>query len=133
MNEKKLLVVDDDKAVGDLIRRISVKQGFETLVLLDSVKFQEICESFDPDVILLDIVMPNADGVELLRYLAKSRSRARIIFISGYGANYLSTAERLSEAHGLESVRALAKPIDIQELRDALAGDSVDSAPPQFG
>lgn len=126
MNEQKLLIVDDDRAVGDLIRRVGVKQGFETLVLDDSGKFQDICESFDPDVILLDIVMPHADGVELLRYLAKSRSRARIIFISGYGANYLSTAERLSEAHGLGFVRALTKPIDIQELRGALAGDNAN-------
>ena len=121
MNGRRLLIVDDDEAVGDLIRRVGEKEGFCTRVLLESTAFEEVCADFDPHVILLDVVMPNADGVELLRYLAECRSTASIILISGYGANYLSAAEHLGQAEGLNSVRTLTKPIDINELRDALS------------
>ena len=121
MNGRKLLIVDDDEAVGDLIRRIGEKEGFRTRVLLESTQFQEVCSAFEPDVILLDVVMPNADGVELLRYLAERRCTAKIIVVSGYGANYLSMAEHLGEAQGLSAVQTLTKPIDINELRGALS------------
>lgn len=121
MSKRRLLIVDDDEAVGDLIKRVGERQGFSTQVLLESERFQEVCEAFDPHVILLDVVMPNADGVELLRYLVERGTTARIIFVSGYGANYLATAERLGKAHGLSSIQTLTKPIDINELRDALA------------
>ena len=66
--------------------------------------------------------MPNIDGVELLQCLAERGSTARIIFVTGYDASYLTMAEHLGEAHGLGSIRTLSKPIDINELRGALCG-----------
>jgi DNA-binding response OmpR family regulator len=118
---RRLLIVDDDLPVAELIERVAQRQGFDTLVARDPARFAEVWQAFDPDIILLDIVMPELDGIALLHQLAAAECRARVILISGSDPYLLECGQRLGQAYGLQSVQCLHKPIGLSELRSSLA------------
>ena len=65
MDEKRLLVVDDEPEFGEYVRKVAVELGYEVEVTGDGKSFMKAYESFNPSVIALDLVMPEIDGVEL--------------------------------------------------------------------
>lgn len=119
-NLNRLLVIDDDPAVGSLIGRIARRAGFDVIVTNDVSDFKQRVRNWRPAMISLDLAMPEADGVELLRYLADERSTARIVIISGFDERILEAANHLGAARGLNMAGMLPKPVQIEELRDLL-------------
>ena len=120
MNDKRLLVVDDDPAVGEIIGTVAEELGYEVMVTLNPAQFRDLYASFDPTAIIVDIVMPEIDGIELLRYLAGENCKALIILTTGYSDSYLKYARELGKSSGLESIATLAKPFRLNELRAAV-------------
>jgi DNA-binding NtrC family response regulator len=117
---KRLLVIDDEIEIGEFIRVVAEEMGYEVRVTASADEFRSLCDTFAPTVIMLDVVMPDIDGIELLRYLAGKHCRARVMVMSGYSAKYLESAERLSQAYGLGHVEPLTKPIRLAKLREVL-------------
>ena len=72
-------------------------------------------------VVVIDVVMPKTDGIELVKLLAESGCNARILVISGYAERYLRNTKSLAEAFGLPSVKTMTKPLEISELESFLA------------
>ena len=70
---KTLLIVDDEVDFGNLVRRVAEGLGFEVVVLSDSREFKETYNQLDPDKIVLDIVMPGIDGIEIVNWLIEHR------------------------------------------------------------
>lgn len=120
MADKRLLVIDDETEIGEFIRVVAEEMGYDVRVTASAEEFRALYESFDPTVIMLDVVMPEIDGIELLRYLAAKKCRARVLVMSGYSAKYLESAERLSEAYGLGNIEPVTKPIRLAKLRELL-------------
>ena len=65
MAAKRLLVIDDDSQIVEFVRMVAEKQGFEVAATSDPDEFMRTYGAFDPNVILLDVVMPGKDGIEL--------------------------------------------------------------------
>ena len=82
MNEKRLLVVDDEVAFGAFVRRVAQGLDFAVEVTSTADAFKEAYERFHPTVIVLDIVMPETDGIELIRWLGTMNCTARITSLS---------------------------------------------------
>jgi CheY-like chemotaxis protein len=120
MAEKRLLVVDDQPALGEIVRRTAEGLDYEVVVTEHAEEFMAEYETFDPTTIVLDIVMPDIDGIELVAWLVERKCRARILVASGYNNRYAKMAETLGAAKGLQ-IMFLEKPFRITELRDALA------------
>jgi DNA-binding response OmpR family regulator len=74
-----------------------------------------------PLAIILDLFMPEADGIDMMRELAGRRSRAPLIIISGKGPNYLKVAEEFAKVWRLPVLCTLRKPIDTNRLQACLA------------
>ena len=74
-----------------------------------------------PDVITLDMVMADRDGVETVRWLAAQKCTARIIIMSGFNVLYTRAAKVLGEAQGKLHITTLQKPVKLADLRVALA------------
>lgn len=72
-------------------------------------------------VIVMDVVMPEVDGIELVQWLAQEKCQAKILIVTGYNPHYADAAKRLVSAGDLPSVQTLTKPISLADLRAALA------------
>ena len=120
MSGNALFVIDDEPAICALIKRIGEACGYAVAVASDPALFKQQYRAVAPSVICLDLAMPGADGIELLRYLAAEGCRARVLVISGYNSTMVQMAVRLGEALGVEIAGVLAKPIRLAELRNLL-------------
>jgi CheY-like chemotaxis protein len=96
--------------------------GYEVEATQDPEIFKKLSLSFEPTLILMDVVMPEQDGLELLRHLALNKISTPIILISDYDEQLLNTVAKIGSALGL-NVRAIQKPIGPKAWRDLLASD----------
>jgi CheY-like chemotaxis protein len=113
----RMLVIDDEEDICETIAEIADGYKFETVTVSNPENVSSVLASFKPDFIMLDLMMPGTDGVELLRLLADHVRDARLCLISGSDSRVLNSARRLGSAHGLNVVAAMEKPLDITMLR----------------
>lgn len=121
MPQPRLLVIDDDLPTGTLFRRIAEKMDYSVEVTDSAVLAQEVFTRFHPQVIILDLVMPDVDGIEMVRWLTGVGFNGRVIMVSGYSESYLQAAVTMLKARGVEDAMALTKPISVEALRECLA------------
>jgi len=112
----RLLIIDDEEDICDLIAELAERRGLEPKTTSDAENVSAILNGFTPDVIMMDLMMPGVDGVELLRLLSEKAKAAKLCLISGSDARVLNSAKRLGGAHGLDVVAALEKPLTIPTL-----------------
>ena len=129
MAKRRILILDDDAAVGQTIQWIAESLGFEAEFVTHSGEFFRIIDERCPEIITIDLVMPEMDGVEILRLLAERKCRAKIIVSSGMGPRVLDAAERSASQHGLDIVGILPKPVSRDALR-LLVGEGSDPQEP---
>lgn len=72
MNEKKILIVDDEKPIVDILKFNLEKEGFSTAVAYDGEEAINLALSIKPDLILLDLMLPKVDGFNVCKELRKS-------------------------------------------------------------
>ena len=107
---KKALIVEDDRNIAELLRLYLEKDGFEAVWAADGGEGVEKARSIEPDVILLDIMLPVKDGWQVCREV-RSFSRAPILMLTAKG----ETADKIA---GLElgADDYITKPFEIKEL-----------------
>ncbi len=125
MNEKRLLVVDDEPEFGEFVRKVAVDLGYEVQVTTNGRAFQKAYENLQPTTIVLDMVMPEMDGNEIVLWLMQQQYASNLIIITGYSPDYAADAKQLAEFKGLRSVTTLTKPIRLAKLREVLMGGNV--------
>jgi len=115
----KILVVDDESDVGEFVCAAAHGMGFDCTATTDAKSF---LEELTPDttLILLDLLMPEIDGVELLRLLGEQKCKAGIVLMSGVGKRVRETAGQLAQILGLSIVGHLQKPFRLAELEEVL-------------
>lgn len=121
MSNQRLLIVDDEPDFGQMVARVAADLGYEARVTTNGYEFQAAYQELQPTLIVLDMVMPEMDGNELVVWLMEQGYAARLIIITGYSPEYAKDAQLLAEFKGLRSVITLAKPIRIAQLREALS------------
>ncbi len=117
---RKLLIVDDDAGLTKAYARIGVGAGFEVHVVNDPLNATEAFPTFKPDVAIIDMIMPEKDGIDVLNEVPLTGQPARIIVTSGYGDAMLRLATGLAEFHANGRVSVLKKPIRRAELEKLL-------------
>jgi CheY-like chemotaxis protein len=113
--------MDDEAAFARFVRRIAEGEGYEVEVLTLPREFAETFERFDPNVVILDVVMPEIDGIELIRWLIAREAHIKLIVMTGFNPMYATMGAVLAEAHGLMEVTSVVKPIGVADLRKLLA------------
>ena len=78
---KKILVVDDEKPISDIIKFNMAKEGYEVLTAFDGREALEVFAAENPDIIILDLMLPEIDGLEVARTIRKT-SNVPIIVLS---------------------------------------------------
>ena len=116
----RLLVIDDQADLCEFISEAAAVLGFETCAVTEPDAFRRAVQEFQPTVVVLDLQMPGADGIELLRYLGERGSKAQVLVASGMDQRVLATAEQIGRAQGLNMLGALQKPILLADLEATL-------------
>ncbi|HUL44471.1 MAG TPA: response regulator [Bacteroidota bacterium] len=126
MDEKtlrRILLVDDEVGFAELLRDLLVMDNYEVDVAHDGQEGLEKIESFKPDVIISDIVMPRLSGFEMFKKVkaAPATSSIPFLFITGFQDERV-----LAEARKIGVFGILRKPIDIEQIENRLK-DLLDS------
>ena len=110
VNKQKILIVDDDNNIAELISLYLTKECFETMIVGDGESALSAVDSFSPNLILLDLMLPGIDGYQVCRELRAS-SQVPIIMLSAKG-------EIFDKVLGLElgADDYMIKPFDSKEL-----------------
>lgn len=114
---ERLLVLDDDFAIGHTIGFIAKEQGFACKTATTPREFFEELDRWQPTHIALDLVLPEMDGIEVLRKLGERQCKAGIIIMSGTGSRVVGAAQRSALEHGLNIIGVLDKPFLPSKLR----------------
>ncbi|MBS0393479.1 MAG: EAL domain-containing response regulator [Proteobacteria bacterium] len=120
ISANRLLVVDDQPDILDFVGQVAESVGYEVRLANDAAQFREAVRSFRPTLMLLDLQMPQTDGIELIRELGATGTRASILISSGMDQRVLQSAEQLGIAHGLKMAGFLQKPIMLADLEAIL-------------
>jgi len=110
----KLLIVDDAKLIHFLVKKILTAKEITDIEYADAYNGNEaiaLAEEFQPDLVLLDVVMPEKDGIEALREIKENNPSMSVIMVSSLG-----TEEKVSEAIKLGATAFIQKPFDEDEL-----------------
>ena len=123
--KKKILLVDDDKGIVEVIKRALEEEGFEVAFAYDGAEGFEKLQSESPDLIILDISMPSMNGYEFMRAL---RAKKVIEVKPVTPVIVLTAKEEMKEMFKLEGAKEyLVKPVEapdlIQKVRKQLKSD----------
>lgn len=124
-NLSRLLAVDDDPSSAELIVRVAERCGYEAFATSDSRGVVNLTKALNPEILAVDICMPNVDAPELFRLLAEAEISARILIVSGQDFSVLERTRRLAESLGLHVPYVLQKPVDFKKLREMLTAPEV--------
>lgn len=118
MVKPKILVIDDEAPIRDMLRRTLEREGFLVAVAADGNKGLEIYRDDPADLIITDIVMPEKEGLETIMELKKDFPDVKIIAISG--GTKVGSGEYLGMAEMFGAVKAFQKPFKREELLSAI-------------
>jgi CheY-like chemotaxis protein len=118
--KRRLLAIDDNEDSAELIARVAGKCGYEARSMSDTETLHSVLETWRPQVLTLDLCMPE-DGIALLGSIKASGFSGALIIISGQDDWLRRAAAKLASARGISDVHDLSKPIDLKALRDLLA------------
>lgn len=108
----RILIVDDEPAVADLIEAVLVGEGYTVAIARDGAQGLLLARDWNPDLILMDVMLPGVDGGTAIRRLKSDPATAEIPIVAmSAGRTIRRQSDELSEADA-----ALAKPFDIDAL-----------------
>ena len=117
MKEKTVLIIDDDEKVLEAIKDVLETDSYVVRTASDGASGIRCFDADPPDLVITDINMPDVEGIELIRTLAKRDRKVPVIAMSGdpVGSKFLKAARLLG------AVDTLLKPFSTAELRDKVA------------
>jgi two-component system response regulator PilR (NtrC family) len=120
----RLLIVEDEAVLRKHLGRLLEREGYEVVSAASRAEAMERLAAERFDAVLLDIKLPDGDGLDVLAALAPDQRPHRTMVMTAF-----STPENEARAHDLRVDRLLRKPLDLGQLVHAVRGD----AAPQRG
>jgi len=118
---RKVLIVEDDNGMRAFLEEGLQKSGYSVYGACNGIQAKGIFEQFKPDVLVLDIVMPDMDGIEFIKWLSSQAPGVKVVIISGYNMRYAEIAHIIGEASGMLGIQVLTKPLRLNEILAAVS------------
>jgi CheY-like chemotaxis protein len=116
----RLLAVDDNADSAELVGRIGQKCGYEVRVASRPAEVRDLLVEWKPDIITLDLCMPDSDAIDLFPFLQQLPFVGAVLIISGHDEWLRKSAGKLASARGLHVAGDMQKPVDTAALRQVL-------------
>ncbi len=113
--EKTILVVDDEGGIRETVREILTDEGYKVAEAQQGARALDLIGKVRPDLVLLDIWMPDMDGIDLLKHIKDRQPETRVIMISGHGNIHTAVA-----AAKLGAFDFLEKPLSLDSLLETV-------------
>jgi len=120
-----ILAVDDNEVILSLIAEVAKLNGYQMRSAHTAEEFFAAYEEREPALMMIDIVMPDMDGLEMIQKLAEKNSQVPLVIMSGY--EYVDDQGIKLLAKRLKLVKFLRKPFEIEELMELFA-NTLESA-----
>lgn len=118
-----VLIVDDESMTRDLLRMMLTPAGFEILEAEDGLDALEKLDSVIPDIVLLDVMMPNMDGITLCQRLRDNGTTANLpVIMLSAKTNLNAIEEGLSAGANKYLTKPIARKILLSTIRELIAG-----------
>jgi DNA-binding response OmpR family regulator len=111
----RILVVDDESTIAAILEQTLTRAGYDVLVARDGLDAMQKLLMGSIDLVVTDIIMPNMNGLEMIKEMQKKYPKVKIIAISGGGPKGGPT-DYLEVAKDLGAARCLFKPFMLNEL-----------------
>ncbi|QDG77178.1 EAL domain-containing protein [Labrenzia sp. PHM005] len=115
----KIFVYDDEADFAEFVEEAVADFGHEAVIATNADEFADRF-SAETDLIFLDLFMPDVNGIECIRFLAKTGNNARLVLMSGQDPAILSAAQEGARASGLTVLETLQKPISLNTIEAVL-------------
>jgi DNA-binding response OmpR family regulator len=102
---KKILIMDDDPTIADLLTEALADEGYETYMTTQSLRFYDALREHQPDLILLDLMMPYLDGRDELKLMAMGTDRQIPVIVVTADVSAVNHEKELHEAGVVELVK----------------------------
>ena len=116
---QNILVIDDDKLMRLALARILIASGYNVVQAADGDEGLQMYRSQDFDLVITDLIMPDKEGIQIIRELRKENSKIRIIAMSAGGRG--GATDYLKWARLMGAKQCLSKPIKREELLNAVS------------
>jgi EAL domain-containing protein (putative c-di-GMP-specific phosphodiesterase class I) len=130
---RQLLVIDDEPGIAEFVCNAAAELGLVGRATTDPDEFRAALQGERPACVVLDLQMPDVDGIELLRHLSEIGSTAPVVLMSGADARVLASVERLAREYKLAVQGVLRKPFSLAELRAVLEPCAARTVAPSLG
>jgi DNA-binding response OmpR family regulator len=110
---KKILIMDDDPTIADLLTEALADEGYETHMTTQSLRFYDAVREHQPDLILLDLMMPYLDGRDELQLMEMAVDRKIPVIVV---TAFLGAGEEEPEFRKAGVVHIVYKPFDLDKL-----------------
>lgn len=124
-----LVALDDENEIVEVVQALASQAGFDAFGTTSPDSFHEAVQARDPEVIVLDLQMPELDGIEVLRGLADSKVRAGVILVTGVDRRTLDAAEYYAASKGLRVLDTVQKPFMPEDLLETFRAVRAAAAP----
>lgn len=112
--------MDDDPDIAEFIAHVAESSGYDIRMANSGKEFIGIFEEAEPDLIIMDIVMPDMEGNELIQWLVEKEARTPVMLISGFGSANIEMSMELGKLRGANIINALSKPVSYDTLEASL-------------
>lgn len=127
---RKLLIVDDNKDITDIIEEVARVAGYEVVAVNDFREVKDAYRKFEPDLIFLDLDLgldedmdmseKGYDGLAVFNFLSSIESRSMIVLISGMGKDKIKLTKNIGKEMNLNVVGSFSKPFSIDRIDQLL-------------
>ena len=121
-----LTILDDEESICHLISEVASGLNYEAKLFTSVHDFKQNLDQ-EMQVLCLDLMMPDEDGIEVIRYLGKLGHKTQLILMSGFDKRVLKSASIMAKTLGMKVIAELTKPMSINLLRETLAQCKVPS------
>jgi two-component system response regulator AtoC len=126
MKPKRILIIDDERPLLETLEMFLTEKGYAVMCAMSASEGLNQCNLFDPHVIILDIRLPDMNGLDVLQELIRN-GRKNIIIITAF-----HDMEMTIKAVKLGAIDYIPKPIDVEELERAIGKALKSSSPAQM-